>query len=288
MGRRGQRDAVTPLGIATRKSPLALAQTQLVIEHLAARMPGVAFEALKVVTTGDRKLEWSLEKQGGKGLFTAEIEAALRRGEAALAMHSAKDLPGDADSGDLVVAGYLPREDPRDVLVLREGVRTPATLATGSPRRRGQISVLFPSLKFTEIRGNVDTRLDKIARGESDATIVAQAGLNRLGIRTWPGVVFRPLTLDEMVPAVGQGAVAVQCRREDAERYAPLFDAKTRRLVELERAFQKLTGAGCQVAFAAHAAADGTVRLYREGRGRQVARYDGSAPAEFAARVLRA
>jgi hydroxymethylbilane synthase len=279
---------VTPLRIATRKSPLALAQTQLVIDHLASRMPGVEFEPLKVVTTGDRKLEWSLEKQGGKGLFTAEIEAALRRGDAMLAMHSAKDLPGEADSDELVIAGYLPREDPRDVLVLRDGIRTPVTLATGSPRRRGQISALFPGLRFTEIRGHVDTRLDKIARGESDATIVAQAGLNRLGIRTWPGVVFRPLTLDEMVPAVGQGAVAVQCRREDAVRYAPVFDAETRRLVELERAFQTLTGAGCQIAFAAHAAPDGTVRLYREGRGRQVASYDGTTPAEFAARVLSA
>ena len=277
-----------PLRIASRKSPLALAQTQLVIDHLAARLPGVAFEALKVVTTGDRKLEWSLEKQGGKGLFTAEIEAALRSGEAMLAMHSAKDLPGEATDGDLVVAGYLPREDPRDVLVVREGVQTPVTLATGSPRRRGQIAALFPNLKFTEIRGNVDTRLDKIARGESDATIVAQAGLNRLGIRTWPGVTFRALSLDEMVPAVGQGAVAVQCRREDEARFAPLLDAATRRRVELERVFQRLTGSGCQIAFAAHVAEDGAVRLYHERCGRQVVRYDGSVPEAFASRTLSA
>ena len=277
-----------PLRIASRKSPLALAQTQLVIDHLAARLPGVAFEALKVVTTGDRKLEWSLEKQGGKGLFTAEIEAALRSGEAMLAMHSAKDLPGEATDGDLVVAGYLPREDPRDVLVVREGVQTPVTLATGSPRRRGQIAALFPNLKFTEIRGNVDTRLDKIARGESDATIVAQAGLNRLGIRTWPGVTFRALSLDEMVPAVGQGAVAVQCRREDEARFAPLLDAATRRRVELERVFQRLTGSGCQIAFAAHVAEDGAVWLYHERCGRQVVRYDGSVPEAFASRTLSA
>ena len=277
-----------PLRIASRKSPLALAQTQLVIDHLAARLPGVAFEALKVVTTGDRKLEWSLEKQGGKGLFTAEIEAALRSGEAMLAMHSAKDLPGEATDGDLVVAGYLPREDPRDVLVVREGVQTPVTLATGSPRRRGQIAALFPNLKFTEIRGNVDTRLDKIARGESDATIVAQAGLNRLGIRTWPGVTFRALSLDEMVPAVGQGAVAVQCRREDEARFAPLLDAATRQRVELERVFQRLTGSGCQIAFAAHVAEDGAVRLYHERCGRQVVRYDGSVPEAFASRTLSA
>ena len=287
VGRCGQRGGVTPLRIATRKSPLALAQTQLVIEHLASRMPGTTFEALKVVTTGDKKLEWSLEKQGGKGLFTAEIEAALRRGEATLAMHSAKDLPGEPEAEDLVVAGYLPREDPRDVLVLRDGVQIPATLATGSPRRRGQISMQFPGLRFTEIRGNVDTRLGKIARGESDATIVAQAGLYRLGIREWPGVVFRPLTLDEMVPAVGQGAVAVQCRREDAARFVPLLDAATRERVTIERAFQTLTGAGCQIAFAAHASPDGAVRLYHERCGRRIFRHDGSAPVDFAARVLK-
>lgn len=277
---------MTTLRIATRKSPLALAQTQLVIEHLAARLPGVAFEAHKVVTTGDRKLEWSLEKQGGKGLFTAEIETALRSGEADLAMHSAKDLPGDDGGGDLAVAGYLPREDPRDVLVLRDGIQNPATLATGSPRRRGQIAALFPGLRFTEIRGNVDTRLDKIARGDADATIIARAGLSRLGIAQWPGVVFRTLSLDEMVPAVGQGAVAVQCRRTDLGRYAPLLDLPTLRLVELERAFQSFAGAGCQVAFAAHATANGALRLYHERFGCRVVRHDGRAPDVFAAEVL--
>ena len=278
---------MSSIRIATRKSPLALAQTQLVIAHLAAQMPGVVFELHKVVTTGDRKLEWSLEKQGGKGLFTAEIEAALRSGEATLAMHSTKDLPGEVAQSDLVVAGYLPREDPRDVLVLRSGVQTPAMLATSSPRRRMQIAPLFPGLEFTEIRGNVDTRLTKIARGDADATILAQAGLNRLGIREWPGVVFRPLGVDEMVPAVGQGAVAVQCRREDEARFAPLLDASTRHDVGIERAFQSLTGAGCQIAFAAHAAPDGSVRLFHERCGLQCRRYDGSAPVDFAARVLK-
>jgi hydroxymethylbilane synthase len=278
---------VTSLRIATRKSPLALAQTQLVIAHLRARMPGVEFEPLKIVTTGDRKLEWSLEKQGGKGLFTAEIEQALRGGEATLAMHSAKDLPGDSGEDELVVAGYLPREDARDVLVLREGGHEPATLATGSLRRRGQIATLYPALEFCEIRGNVDTRLNKIARGEADGTILAQAGLNRLGIREWPGVVFRPLSLDEMVPAVGQGAVAVQCRRADAPRFAPLLDSPTRESVEIERAFQALAGAGCQTAFAVHVTGDGAVRLFHERCGRQVLRYDGSAPVDFARRVLK-
>lgn len=273
--------------IATRKSPLALAQTQLVIAHLAARLPGVEFEPLKLVTTGDQKQNWSLEKQGGKGLFTAEIEHALLRGEATLAMHSTKDLPGESENPGLTIAGYLPREDPRDVLVLREGVTTPVTLATGSPRRRQQITKLFPHLQFTEIRGNVDTRLNKIVRGDADATILAHAGLNRLGIHAWPGLVFRPLSLDEMVPAVGQGAVAVQSRNEDAARYAPLLDAPTRRAVDLERAFQALTGAGCQIAFAAHVSlAERIVRVFHETTGRVNVPLDDSPPAEFAARVL--
>ena len=276
-----------PLLIATRKSPLALAQTQLVIAHLAARMPGVAFEALKIVTTGDQQANWSLEKQGGKGLFTAEIEEALRRGAATLAMHSAKDLPGEAGENDLVVAGYLPREDPRDVLVRRAGVQVPVTLATGSPRRRQQVARLFPQLQFTEIRGNVDTRLNKIARGEADATILARAGLNRLGIQEWPGIEFRPFGLDEMVPAVGQGAVAVQCRRADLARFAPHLDAETGVRVGIERAFQTLLGAGCQIAFGAHASPDGSVRLFHERHGLRLVSYDGSPVMDFAARVLR-
>ncbi len=278
---------VTPLRIATRKSPLALAQTRLVAAHLGARLPDVVFEPLKITTTGDRRLEWSLEKQGGKGLFTAEIEQALRDGEATLAMHSAKDLPGEDAAGDLVVVGYLPREDPRDVLVLRAGIEKPATLATGSPRRRSQIALRFPALRFSEIRGNVDTRLAKIARGEADGTILAQAGLSRLGIHAWPGVTFQPLALDEMVPAVGQGAVAVQCRREDAPRFAPLLDAATRELVEVERAFQSLAGAGCQMAFAAHATPDGLVRIFHESCGRRNVRRDGTPPVDFARRVLK-
>src|SRR5471032_1119527 len=121
------------LVLATRKSPLALAQAGLVADFLRERL-GAECELLKVVTTGDQQAEWSLEEKGGKGLFTKELEAALLRGEADIAVHSAKDLPGDSAAG-LTVAGYLPREDPRDTLILRSGVGTPKTIATGSPRR---------------------------------------------------------------------------------------------------------------------------------------------------------
>ncbi len=241
--------------LATRKSPLALVQSEMVAARLREKIPGAECELLKIVTTGDRQAEWSLTKQGGKGLFTAELEQALLRGEAHVAVHSCKDLPGEIVAG-LRVAGYLPREDVRDVLVLREGVSSPVTIATSSPRRQLQVKKLFPAATFTEIRGNVDTRLKKIASGAADATILAAAGLNRLGIHRWPGVVFRPLQLDESVPAVGQGAIAIQCRTEDALRYAAVLDAATSRSVSLERALQAAVGGGCQMAFAAHVAGD--------------------------------
>jgi hydroxymethylbilane synthase len=251
--------------LATRKSPLALAQAELVAARMRAAFPGAECELLKVVTTGDRKLEWSLEKQGGKGLFTAELEQALLQGAAQAAVHSSKDLPNESAAG-LVIAGYLPREDPRDVLVVRRGVTVPATIATGSPRRRLQIGLQFPDASFTEIRGNVDTRLKKIAAGAAEATILAAAGLRRLGIAGWEGLEFRPLTFAQMVPAVGQGAVAIQTRAGDAARFAAAFDTATARQLGLERALQGRFGGGCQLAFAAHATAD-TLYVFHEQTG---------------------
>jgi hydroxymethylbilane synthase len=256
---------VNRIVLATRKSPLALAQAKLVAVQLRKHFPEAACELLKVVTTGDRRREWSLEKQGGKGLFTVELEQALLRGEAHAAVHSSKDLPNELPGG-LVIAGYLPREDPRDVLVLRAGVRTPLTIATSSPRRRLQIARMYPGAAFTEIRGNVDTRLKKIAGGAADATILAAAGLKRLGLEAWPGVEFRFLDFRQMVPAVGQGAIAVQCRLEDAPYLAPALDAATARQVNLERALQGRLGGGCQLAFAAHATAD-TLYVFHEQTG---------------------
>ncbi len=253
--------------LATRKSPLALVQAEMVAARLREKLPGSTCELFLVVTTGDRQAEWSLSKQGGKGLFTAELEQALLRGDAQLAVHSCKDLPGERTPG-LVVAGYMPREDARDVLVLREGVAAPATIATGSPRRQQQVARLFPQAKFTEIRGNVDTRLKKIAGGVADATVLAAAGLNRLQLAGWPGTVFRPLEFTESVPAVGQGAIAVQCRESEAALLAATLDAGTARLVNLERALQAAIGGGCQVAFGALALAD-SLHFYHEKTGRR-------------------
>jgi hydroxymethylbilane synthase len=279
---------VTKLVLATRKSPLALTQTEMVAAHLRAQL-GVETELLKIVTTGDRQAEWSLEQRGGKGLFTSELEAALQHGEADVAVHSTKDLPGDMPAG-LAIGGYLPRADTRDVLVLRAGVDAPRTIATGSPRRRMQVRRMFPEVEFTEIRGNVDTRLRKIGEQHmADGTILAAAGLKRLGIETWPGIDFAPLNFDQMVPAVGQGAIAVQCREDEAAKFAAIFDAPTMRLVTLERAFQAALGGGCHTAFAAHAT-DDRLYLFHESIGLHsvpLAPPDFAAPAGTAARVLR-
>lgn len=253
------------LVIATRKSPLALAQTGMVAAHLRERL-GVEAELLKIVTTGDRQTEWSLEQRGGKGLFTSELEAALLRGEADIAVHSTKDLPGEMPAG-LAIGGYLSRADPHDVLVLRAGVDSPKLIATGSPRRRLQLQRMFPHVEFTEIRGNVDTRLRKIGeQALADGTVLAAAGLRRLGIETWPGVVFSPIGFDRMVPAVGQAAVAIQCREADASRFAAVLDAATARAVAVERAFQAALGGGCHTAFAAHVEG-ATLHLFHEKSG---------------------
>ncbi|HEY1793550.1 MAG TPA: hydroxymethylbilane synthase [Opitutaceae bacterium] len=273
--------------LATRRSPLALAQAELAAAHLRAAL-GAECELLPVVTTGDRQADWSLGEKGGKGLFTRELEEALLRKEATLAVHSAKDLPGEAAIG-LSTAGYLPREDARDVLAVRSGVDAPRTLATGSPRRRRQASLIYADPKFCEIRGNVDTRLRKIAeRNVADATILAAAGLKRLGIGSWPGLEFRPIAFDRMVPAVGQGAIALQCRSSDLGEYDGVFDAATGRALSIERAVQSALGAGCQTALGVHAAG-GTLYFYHEDAGvrrLELAESDFADPAGTAARLL--
>jgi len=282
------RRPLVTLTLVTRKSPLAIAQSDLVLARFAERIPTYAFRVFKLVTTGDRQAEWSLEQQGGKGLFTGELEQALTDHRADVAVHSAKDLPTDMPAG-LALAGFLPREDPRDVLVVREDVQRPVTIATGSPRRRLQLERQFQKATFCEIRGNVDTRLRKIAEERvADATVLAVAGLKRLGITEWPGLRFQPLPLAVSVPAVGQAAVAVQARTETANFLRPHLDESTRVAVELERAFLRLMGGGCHSAFAVHY--DGTgVHLFHENCGYQrftIALAEALEPARVAERVL--
>lgn len=273
-----------PLVLATRRSPLALAQAELAARHLQTAWPEAACSLLHVTTTGDRRTDWSLEKQGGKGLFTGELEEALASGNAHAAIHSSKDLPTRLRPGT-TLAGFLPRADARDVLVLRDGVDTPARIATGSPRRRLQAARLFPHAAFSELRGNVGTRLERLAAGAADATFLAAAGLARLGIHAFPGLVFRTLEVADMVPAVGQGAIAVQCRADLAPLFAAVLDAPTARAVHTERTILGRLGGGCQTSFAAHVAA-GTVHVFHETAGRFDVPLDDLDPEAAATRVL--
>ena len=259
-------DKIT-LKLATRGSPLALAQANMAARFLGARIAGAEFEIVEIKTTGDKRQDWSLEKFGGKGLFTKEIEEALMAGEADIAVHSAKDLPSEMPEG-LVIAGCLPRDACRDVLAVREGVDVPSLVASGSPRRRMQLKKILPQAVWTELRGNVQTRLKKLASGAADATVLSEAGLVRLGIDKFDGVKFSPIKTDLCVPAVGQGLIALQCRAADASKYGPLTDAAANETLALEREFLKALGGGCQVAYAANF--DGKIfRFFHELSGYQ-------------------
>lgn len=242
--------------LATRKSPLALAQAEEARARLAEALPGCTIEILKVTTTGDKRDQWSLEKEGGKGLFTKELEDALLEGRAHVAIHSAKDLPTQMPEG-LTLAAFLPRAPAHDILVLQAGVAQPQFIATSSPRRRQQLKKLFPKAVWSEIRGNVDTRLRKVANGhQAEATMLAAAGLQRLGITAWPGLVFKPMDARQLVPAVGQGAIALQATPQMAECLRAVDDAPTRRAVTLERRFLAAMGGGCHIATAGHVCGD--------------------------------
>lgn len=240
-----------PIHIATRKSPLALIQTQAVLEHLQAVFPDEPFEALRLSTKVDERLNWSLEKRGGIGLFTKELEESLLDGRATLAVHSAKDLPTQFQSG-LSIAGYLPRARANDVLVQRNGCSVLKTIASSSPRRRAQVGLFHEQVEWTVIRGNVETRLRKIADGEADATLLAAAGLERLGIAEFEGLEFHELPIEQVVPAPGQAAIAIQCRTDDLPRYENLFCETTKQAVSLERAFLSRLGSGCQTPVGAY------------------------------------
>ena len=256
-----------PLVLATRRSPLALCQAKQVATCLSESFSREV-ELLPMVTTGDKQTDWSLEKSGGKGLFTKELELALLDGRADLAVHSAKDMPTEMPQG-LELAAFLKREDPSDVLVFKKNCPELRSIASGSPRRRAQGTLMFPKAKWMELRGNVETRLQKISQGrDADASLLAAAGLNRLGIREFPGLSFRSLKLEEMVPAPGQGAIALQTRSEDTQYFNQVSDELTERAVKIERAVLVALGGGCQVALGAHySATSDQLAFYHENCG---------------------
>ena len=246
--------------VGTRGSRLALRQTEITLEALRGAHPGRTFEARTIQTSGDRSTA-SLTEIGGRGVFVIEIERALLAGQIDIAVHSLKDLPSEETRG-LTIAAVCPREDPRDALVSRSGARLAelpagAKVATGSPRRAVQVQAARPDVIVTDIRGNVDTRLRKVEEGEYDAVVLAAAGLKRLGWLERAAQLFEP---EEMLPAVGQGALAVQTRSDDTETLAAvaaLDDPVTRAAVTAERAFERRLGGGCAAAIGGYATLSG-------------------------------
>jgi hydroxymethylbilane synthase len=251
--------------LATRGSALARAQADAAREFIGKAFDGTVVEISVMTTTGDRQTQWTLSQYGGKGLFTKELEDALLENRADLAIHSAKDLPTILPE-NLAIAGYLPREDPRDVLVRRKGCEKLRLIASGSPRRREQGAKIWPEAQWTEMRGNIGTRLRKIAEGVADATILAHAGLKRLGIAQYDNLVFEPIPADKMVPAAGQAAIAVECRAFDLSLYSSAFDAKTMLAVSIERLILTALGGGCNSASAVHYDGE-TLLIHAAGKG---------------------
>ncbi|MCC7122922.1 MAG: hydroxymethylbilane synthase [Gammaproteobacteria bacterium] len=247
--------------IATRGSQLALWQAEHVRERLVALHPGLAVELVAMKTTGDKILDAPLAKIGGKGLFVKELEQAMLEGRADLAVHSMKDVPVELPDG-LHIACVLTREDPRDCLLARNGrdlasLPHGAIVGTSSLRRRSQLRILRADLDLRDLRGNVNTRLARLANGEYDAIVLAFAGLKRLALER--GVTHRFATRD-MLPAIGQGIIGIECRRGDARieaLIAPLADADARDAIAAERALNAALHGGCQVPIAGHAEIDG-------------------------------
>jgi hydroxymethylbilane synthase len=247
--------------IATRRSPLAKWQANHVAARLRSNEPGLDVRLHEVVTKGDKILDVALAEVGGKGLFVKEIEDALLAREAEIAVHSMKDLPAHLAEG-LVVGAVPEREDPRDALCsprwkTLDALPKGAKVGTSSLRRSAQLRALRPDLEIHMVRGNVETRLRKASEG-LDAVVLAYAGLRRLGLAEHATHVFSP---DEMLPAVAQGALALEARADDAptlKRLAALEHPETRVRTEAERGFLARIEGGCQVPIAGHARVSGT------------------------------
>lgn len=242
---------MTPLRFGSRSSELARWQTGFIQRSLEAQWPGLKSGQILIQTEGDRVLELPLPEIGGKGLFTQELELALGEGRIDVAVHSLKDLPIEDSAG--IVIGLIPeREVARDVLVSRNGetleaLQHGAVVGTSSLRRQGQLLASRPDLVIKSLRGNVQTRLKKLEDGQYDAIVLAQAGLVRLGLEAH---ISQVLPYETMMPAPGQGALAVQCRqgdRETLELLVILDDPVTRAEVEAERRFLEALGGGCSL-----------------------------------------
>jgi len=251
------------LRIGSRGSPLALIQARAVQSRLAAAAgldPG-RIEIVAIRTTGDAMQDRPLAEAGGKGLFTKEIEEALIARRIDLAVHSSKDLPTVSPAG-LMLAGFLPREDPRDAFISRKAktlrdLPTGAVVGTASPRRQALVKRLRPDINVVTLRGNVETRLAKLDAGAVDATILAVAGLKRLGLLSAATAI---LDLEEFLPAVGQGAIGIETRADDAATHAlvaQVNDQDTAIALAAERAFLAVLDGSCRTPIGGHATVSG-------------------------------
>ena len=243
--------------LGTRGSALALAQAELTLAALQRAYPETAVTVRAFTTSGDRKLDMSLIKAtpaGAKGLFTKELEEALLRGEVDLAVHSCKDMPGEMPGG-LLLAAVLERADTADVLITKTAGELPpgARVATSSVRRARQLQFRRPDLLIEEIRGNVATRLRKLRdTGMLQGTVLAKAGLDRLGYRIENGILATEegsfhAQIAEMLPAIGQGAIALQCRAQDAAFFAALNHEPTSLAIRAERELMRLLNGDCSL-----------------------------------------
>jgi len=268
-------------------------QTELVLAELGRRFPDRQFRVLEIRTTGDRRPDVSLAAIGGQGVFVKELEAALRSRRVDLAVHSLKDVPADIGDG-LILAAVTERGDVRDAVVTRDNrplaeLPSGARVGTGSLRRAVQVRALRPDLKVVDLRGNVDTRLRKVEEGQVDAAVLAAAGLARLGYLERAAEV---LDTGAMLPAIGQGALTLEARADDAEvlEMASALDHREARLATTaERAFLARLGGGCRLPIAALGTMDGdSLRLrglIADPGGQRILRGDTAGPASDAEAV---
>ena len=249
--------------IGSRESALAVVQSRMVIDHLKETHPELSVSMLTMKTTGDKILDRRLDQIGGKGLFVKEMDLALRDGRSDYSVHSLKDMPMEVPK-DLPIVCFSKREDPRDVLILPEGrtdLDPKAVIGTSSRRRILQLKKLFPDAHFESVRGNLQTRLRKLEEGQYDALILAAAGVKRMGLEDR---ISRYFSTEEVIPAAGQGILAVQGRDgEDHGIFASFADAEAEAAALAERAFVRRLDGGCTSPIAAHAKIKGEKLLLR-------------------------
>lgn len=263
----------TIIRIGSRESRLAVTQAEIVKEIIEKNDPGIQAEIITMKTTGDKILNQSLEAVGGKGLFVKELDKALLDGQIDIAVHSLKDMPMETPA-ELPILAYTKREDPRDILIYKAGRNefpVDGTIGTSSRRRMLQFQALYPDCTFAGIRGNVQTRLKKLSEEDYDGTVLAMAGLCRMGMEDIAGRIFAP---EEMVPAAGQGILAVQGRKGENYPWTDcLNDPLSEAAAFAERRFAAVLGGDCTAPTAAYARICGselklTGLYYQEAEGR--------------------